>query len=118
MFSKRALKLIIVFSLLIMALFILRLDSLQASPNESGPTPQQAVAQAWEKAQQSNTYTFQTEHFQTTYPAPGIASAGRQPEEDHVALTGAIRIGLIDRHILGHQAIGTNFDGVVADLRS
>lgn len=71
-----------------MALFIPRLDSLQASQSEPRPTPQEAVAQAWEIAQNSNTYTFQMDHFQTTYSAPGIGRAGRQPEDDHVTLIG------------------------------
>ena len=56
------------------------------------PRPQNAVVRAWELAQASGTYQYRSEIEQTTYPAPSITNAGRQPQQDHITLEGDIDI--------------------------
>ena len=59
----------------------------QATPPSS---PQQAVQQAWELAQDSGSYQYRSRVAQTTYPAPKLTNAGRSPREDHLGVEGSI----------------------------
>ncbi len=57
---------------------------------QAAPSPQQLVNSAWELAQNSGVYGYQTAVSQTTYPAPSLINVGRQPEEETLTLQGAV----------------------------
>ncbi len=71
--------------LLVMAATISLSPSVTAASTNPSMT---AVQTAWENAQQSNTYTFDTRIEQTTFPLPALTNVGRQPQTDRVFLAG------------------------------
>lgn len=52
--------------------------------------PSQLVAEAWELAQISGSYRFNTTAEQTMYPAPALSNAGRAPETTNIDLAGRV----------------------------
>ena len=57
---------------------------------DANMTPQEVIENAWKLAQQSGTYSFRSAIEQTTYPAPTITNAGRDPKQDTLAMEGDI----------------------------
>ncbi len=53
-------------------------------------SPQAIVERAWEMADDSGVYNFNTQLEQTTYPAPSLANVGSTSQTDHFALDGKI----------------------------
>ena len=61
-----------------------------AQDGTSERADEQALESVWERARKSGAYEFRTLINQTTYPAPSIGNAGKQPKVDKVGLDGAI----------------------------
>jgi type II secretory pathway pseudopilin PulG len=57
---------------------------------EEPVTPQQVIAQAWQLAQDSGRYAFDSQINQTTYPLPSLTNAGRPPENQQIALAAQV----------------------------
>jgi subtilisin-like proprotein convertase family protein len=55
---------------------------------ETPADPEQIVQRAWQRAQASGTYRFQTRIVQTTYPAPALANVGRSGRQESVQIEG------------------------------
>jgi len=59
-----------------------------AAMTAAGDPDAEAVQQAWEWAQQSSVYTFDSRIKQTSYPLPALSNVGRQPQTDTIYLAG------------------------------
>lgn len=86
--SKRLFHIFLLFFLTgILLLLVWQLPIVQADASTS---PQQLIAQAWQLAQDSGRYAFDSQIAQTTYPLPSLTNAGRPPENQQIALAGQV----------------------------
>ena len=54
--------------------------------------PEHVIRQAYELAHLSETLSYRSKVIQTTYPAPLITNAGRQPVEETITLEGDVNL--------------------------
>ena len=71
-------------------LLTLLLMQLPAAQAEEPASPQDVVTQAWQLAQDSGRYAFDSQIEQTTYPIPSLTNAGRPPESQHISLAAQV----------------------------
>ena len=71
----------------LLALLLIQLPTAQA---DEPATPQETVANAWQLAQDSGRYAFDSQIEQKTYPIPSLTNAGRLPEEQHISLAAEV----------------------------
>ena len=79
------------FSILILFVLFSTVLSLSAQ-GSNDPSAEQAINAAWEKAQTSGIFDYQTLVDQTTYPAPSVRNAGRPLQEDRLGFEGQVNL--------------------------
>ena len=78
--------------LALVGVFLLLLMQLPAVFAGDSTEPEQAIAEAWELAQESGRYSFRAEVEQTTYPQPMITNGGAQPDVKRLGMEGQVDV--------------------------
>ena len=78
------------FLLIFIGLLLLVVGQLPSARADEPTTAQDVVAQAWQLAQDSGRYAFDSQIHQTVYPQPSLTNAGRPPENQQIALAAQV----------------------------